>query len=125
MDPAGEAIARAKNRSDMLLMFPLKASRPAVYREKQIITVTPLVRQAEAIRDVFRAELPPDLARLVTPSYWKGLRRLTQQQNVNGTDHNFSALRVASDWKHSFTKASYFFAGVEYLRISRTARTTA
>lgn len=41
--------------------------------------------------------------------------QLTQQQNLNGTDRNFSALRVASDWKHSFTKASYFFAGIEYL----------
>jgi len=41
--------------------------------------------------------------------------QLTQQQNLVGPDHNFSALRLASSWKHSFTKASYFFEGVEYL----------
>jgi len=41
--------------------------------------------------------------------------QLTQQRNLTGSDHNFSALRVASDWKHSFTKTSYFFEGVEYL----------
>lgn len=41
--------------------------------------------------------------------------QLTQQENVVGSDHNYSALRIASDWKHSFTKASYFFEGVEYL----------
>ena len=41
--------------------------------------------------------------------------QLTQQQNLIGPTHNFSALRVASNWKRSFTKASYFFEGVEYL----------
>ena len=34
-----EAIARAKSGSDTLLMFLLKARRPAIYREKHTITV--------------------------------------------------------------------------------------
>jgi putative salt-induced outer membrane protein YdiY len=41
--------------------------------------------------------------------------QLTQQQNLIGPDHNFSALRVASNWRHAFTKSSYFSEGVEYL----------
>ena len=41
--------------------------------------------------------------------------QLTQQQNVTGPDDNFSALRIASTWKHAFTKAAYFFEGIEYL----------
>lgn len=39
----------------------------------------------------------------------------TQQKNLIGPDHNFSALRFASNLKHSFTKAAYFFEGVEYI----------
>jgi len=41
--------------------------------------------------------------------------QLTQQRNLIGPDDNFSALRLASSWKHSFTKASYFSEAVEYL----------
>jgi putative salt-induced outer membrane protein len=39
----------------------------------------------------------------------------TQQGNLVGPDHDFSALRLASSWKHAVTKAAYFFQGVEYL----------
>jgi len=45
----------------------------------------------------------------------EGGYQVTQQQNVIGSDHNFSALRAASDWKHNFSKATYFFQGVEYI----------
>jgi hypothetical protein len=75
-----EAIARAKNGSDTLLMFLLKARRPAVYRDKQTITVVSpevqaaLARQAEAIQDVFRAELPPELALVVGAKLMERLR---------------------------------------------------
>ena len=41
--------------------------------------------------------------------------QLTQQRNLIGPDDNFSALRVASSWKHAFTKTSYFSEAVEYL----------
>jgi putative salt-induced outer membrane protein len=41
--------------------------------------------------------------------------QLTQQRNLIGPDDNFSALRLASTWKHSFTKTSYFSEGLEYL----------
>lgn len=41
--------------------------------------------------------------------------QVTQQRNLIGSDHNFSALRAASDWKHNFSKATYFFQGVEYI----------
>ena len=41
--------------------------------------------------------------------------QLTQQRNLIGPDDNFSALRLASSWKHLFTKASYFSEAVEYL----------
>jgi len=41
--------------------------------------------------------------------------QLTQQRNLIGPDDNFSALRVASSWKHVFSKASYFSEAVEYL----------
>ena len=41
--------------------------------------------------------------------------QLTQQKNLIGPDDNFSALRVASSWKHLFTKTSYFSEAVEYL----------
>ncbi|HEX8941686.1 MAG TPA: hypothetical protein VF785_01035 [Gemmatimonadaceae bacterium] len=64
----GEAIARAKNGSDTLLMFLLKARRPAVYREKHTITVvspevvTRLTRQADTIMHVCRTELEPHVA---------------------------------------------------------------
>ena len=39
----------------------------------------------------------------------------TQQKNLIGPDHNFPALRLASTWKHSISKAASFFQGVEYL----------
>lgn len=45
----------------------------------------------------------------------EGGYQLTQQRNLIGADNNFSALRLASNWRHSFTKASYFFEGVEYI----------
>jgi hypothetical protein len=63
-----EAIARAENGSDTLLMFLLRARRPMIYREKHTITVvspevvTRLGRQAEAIMRVCRAELEPHVA---------------------------------------------------------------
>lgn len=41
--------------------------------------------------------------------------QLTQQRNLVGADHNFSALRAASTLKHSFSKAAYIFESVEYL----------
>lgn len=40
---------------------------------------------------------------------------LTQQDNLDGTSDNFSALRAASTWKHIFSENSYFFLGIEYL----------
>jgi putative salt-induced outer membrane protein len=45
----------------------------------------------------------------------EGGYQYTQQKNLVGADHNFSALRLASDWKHSFTKAAYFYQGLEYV----------
>jgi putative salt-induced outer membrane protein len=39
----------------------------------------------------------------------------TEQENLIGPDHDFSALRVASSWKHSFTKEAYVFQSVEYI----------
>lgn len=39
----------------------------------------------------------------------------TQQKNLVGPDHNFPALRLASSWKHSLSKAASFFQGVEYI----------
>jgi putative salt-induced outer membrane protein len=45
----------------------------------------------------------------------EGGYQLTQQRNLTGPDDNFSALRLASSWKHSFTKTSYFSEAVEYL----------
>jgi hypothetical protein len=59
-----EAIARAKNGSDTLLMFLLRARRPFVYREKQTIEVVSpdvqnrLVRQADTIMRFCATELP-------------------------------------------------------------------
>lgn len=41
--------------------------------------------------------------------------QLTQQKNVDGTDESFSSLRGATSWKHAFSKAAYFFQGVEFL----------
>lgn len=41
--------------------------------------------------------------------------QLTQQRNLLGPDDNFSAARLASSWKHLFTKTSYFSEAVEYL----------
>lgn len=40
---------------------------------------------------------------------------LNQQENVDGTSENFSALRAATTWKHIFSKDAYFFVGMEYL----------
>ena len=40
---------------------------------------------------------------------------LTQQDNLDGTSDNFSALRAATTWKHIFSENSYFFVGLEYL----------
>ncbi len=40
---------------------------------------------------------------------------LTQQDNLDGTSDSFSSLRGAANWKHIFTKNSYFFQGVEVL----------
>lgn len=45
----------------------------------------------------------------------EGGYQYTEQKNLFGPDHDFSALRAASSWKHSFTKSAYFFQGVEYL----------
>ena len=39
----------------------------------------------------------------------------TQQKNLLGPDHNFPALRLASSWKHSISKAASFFQAVEYI----------
>jgi putative salt-induced outer membrane protein len=39
----------------------------------------------------------------------------TEQKNLIGPDHNFSALRAASSVKHSFTKEAYVFENVEYI----------
>ena len=39
----------------------------------------------------------------------------TQQKNATGPDHNFSAARTASTWKHSLSKVAYFFQGFEYI----------
>ena len=39
----------------------------------------------------------------------------TQQQNLDGGHDNFPSLRGASTWKHAFSKAAYFFQGVEVL----------
>ena len=39
----------------------------------------------------------------------------TEQKNLIGPDHNYSALREASSWKHSFTKEAYVFQNVEYI----------
>jgi putative salt-induced outer membrane protein YdiY len=40
---------------------------------------------------------------------------LTQQKNIDDTDDNFKSLRGATSWKHSFSKAAYFFQSVEVL----------
>jgi putative salt-induced outer membrane protein len=40
---------------------------------------------------------------------------LTQQDNIDGTNDSFSALRGATTWKRSFSSTSYFFQGVELL----------
>ena len=39
----------------------------------------------------------------------------TQQKNLVGPDHNFPALRLASSWKHSLSKAASFFQSAEYI----------
>ena len=47
--------------------------------------------------------------------------QLTQQKNLTGpnptidADRNFSSLRVATSWKHAFSKAAYFSEATEYL----------
>ena len=40
---------------------------------------------------------------------------LVQQDNLDGTSDNFSALRFASTWKHVFSEKAYFFQEVEFL----------
>lgn len=40
---------------------------------------------------------------------------LVQQDNLDGTSDNFSALRFASTWKHVFSEKAYFYQEVEYL----------
>jgi putative salt-induced outer membrane protein YdiY len=40
---------------------------------------------------------------------------LNQQDNLDGTSENFTALRAASTWKHIFSENSYFFVGLEFL----------
>jgi putative salt-induced outer membrane protein YdiY len=40
---------------------------------------------------------------------------LNQQDNLDGTSENFSALRAATTWKHILSENSYFFVGLEYL----------
>ena len=40
---------------------------------------------------------------------------LTQQKNLDDTEDNFKSLRGATTWKHSFSKAAYFFQSVEVL----------
>jgi len=40
---------------------------------------------------------------------------LTQQQNVDGTNRSFPAGRVAGQYKHAFSKASYFLQLAEYI----------
>jgi hypothetical protein len=77
-----EAIARAKSGSDTLLMFLLRARRPAVYREKHTITVvspevvTRLTRQAETMMLVCRTELEPAIAGLLIPKLAEALREV-------------------------------------------------
>jgi putative salt-induced outer membrane protein len=55
------------------------------------------------------------LANDVDQLSFEGGYQYTQQSNLVGPDHDFSALRAASSWKHSLTKAAYFFEGLEYL----------
>jgi len=40
---------------------------------------------------------------------------LTQESDVDGTDKNFPAARLAGNYKHAFTKTSYFQQLAEYL----------
>ena len=40
---------------------------------------------------------------------------LVQQNNLDGTSDNFTALRLASTWKHVFSEKAYFYQEVEYL----------
>ncbi len=55
------------------------------------------------------------LANDVDQLSFEGGYQYTQQSNLAGPDHDFSALRLASSWKHSITKAAYFAEGLEYL----------
>ncbi len=63
-----EAIRRAKDGSDTLLMFLLKARRPAIFREKRTIEVVSpdvqrrLAKQVEFIMATIKRELPSDQA---------------------------------------------------------------
>jgi putative salt-induced outer membrane protein len=40
---------------------------------------------------------------------------LTQQKNVNAASDNFTALRIASSYKHTFSTKSYVTEGLEYI----------
>lgn len=63
-DLEGEAVKRAKDGSDSLLIFLLKARRPDTYRETQRLEIlSPKVRERmRRTIDVVRSSLPPDQA---------------------------------------------------------------
>ena len=67
-------------------------------------------RFGEGIGLVWRAK-----ATEINQLNFEGGFELTQQDNLDGTSESFSSLRAASNWKHIFTKDSYFFLGFEYL----------
>jgi hypothetical protein len=73
-DLEAEAIRRAKDGSDTLLIFLLKAKRPAVYRERHTINVVSpevqsrLFRQTDAIMQTCRELLGTDEATAFTHS---------------------------------------------------------
>ena len=46
---------------------------------------------------------------------------LTQEADVDGTSHTYPSLRVAANYKHSFTKAAYFQQLAEYLANLQTS----
>ena len=41
--------------------------------------------------------------------------QVTQQQNIDGTNDHFKALRGATSWKHTFLPGAYFFQSAEIL----------
>jgi putative salt-induced outer membrane protein len=46
---------------------------------------------------------------------------LTQEADVDGTSHNYPSLRLAANYKHSFTKVAYFQQLAEYLANLQTS----